>query len=107
VLLARTDGALARPTFALAGLLVLQIGLGIGTWIVNYSWPNWDETFPFAAGYTIQAEGMLQTNVVTSHMAVGSLILATSMMIVARGLRLLRPAALNRAEAAVAMEAAA
>jgi cytochrome c oxidase assembly protein subunit 15 len=98
--------AIVFPTFLLVAFLLLQIALGVGTWTVNYTWPDWDETFPFAAGYTIQAEGMLQANVVTAHVAMGSLILAAATQLCARSLRLLRVAAGRKPSASVKLEAA-
>ncbi|MEQ8785869.1 MAG: COX15/CtaA family protein [Pirellulaceae bacterium] len=97
--------AVVFSTWLLASFLVLQVGLGVGTWMVNYGWPDWDETFPFAAGYTIHAEGMLQTNIVTAHVALGSLILAAAAQLCARSLRLLRPA-VDDQSASVRLEAA-
>jgi len=74
---------LTAPALLLCCLLVVQTGLGAGTWAVNYSLPGWDELFPSAAGYTIVAEGVLQTNIVTAHVATGSLILAAAAVLTA------------------------
>jgi len=76
------------PAVTLCILVTAQIGFGVGAWVVNYSWPNLESAFPQYAGYTIEAEGRLQTNVVTLHVATGSLILATSAVLVARCQRL-------------------
>ncbi len=56
-------------------LMVLQIGLGCATWVVNYALP-WSELNKTLAGYTIQAKGFVESLVVTAHMATGSLIVA-------------------------------
>ena len=37
-------------------LVVLEIGLGAGTWVVKYGWPSWLSDFRFAANFTIAAE---------------------------------------------------
>lgn len=100
------DWAVVFSTLLLVGLLTLQVGLGVGTWMVNYAWPNWDDAFPFAAGFTIQAEGMLQTNVVTAHVAVGSLVLASATQLYARSMRLLRPAVVGSNSPTTHLEAA-
>jgi cytochrome c oxidase assembly protein subunit 15 len=101
------EPSLGRSAMLLAALLALQIALGAGTWVVNYSWPDWDNAFPFAAGYTIEAEGVLQTNVATSHVAVGSLILGIATQLAVRGMRLLRPASPPAGASARTLEAAA
>ena len=100
-----TESALVRPALLLAVLVIVQLGLGVGTWIVNYSWPNIDEAIPAAAGYTIVAEGALQTNVVTAHVALGSLILAVATQLAVRVMRLMRSA--NTTPAVATVEGAA
>ena len=89
----RSEPALRRPAWWLAGLFCLQLVLGCSTWIVKYGWPWWFSGLGFAAGYAIQAKSMLQTGTATLHMAVGSLILATSVLISVRCWRLLKVAA--------------
>lgn len=81
---------LCRPALGLASLLVLQILLGAGTWIVQYGWPSWATGFSFSTGYTIEANSWLQANVTTAHVAIGSLILAVSTCLASRSMRLLR-----------------
>ncbi len=87
------ERALSLPAAALCGLVLLQVALGGATWVVKYSWPDWFADTSFAAGYTIQAEGWWQSNVVTAHMATGSLIVATAVLLALRSLRLRRQAA--------------
>jgi hypothetical protein len=70
-------------------LLLVQVGLGVSTWMVKWGWPIWLPTPAFAAGYTVVADGMLQSVVVTAHAATGSLILAFSLMTSLRCARLL------------------
>jgi cytochrome c oxidase assembly protein subunit 15 len=69
----------SRPIFALAALVSGQLLLGGLTWIENYGWPLGSETYAIAAGHTIHVQSQLQTLVTTAHVAVGSLILATSL----------------------------
>ncbi|MBC8873463.1 MAG: COX15/CtaA family protein [Planctomycetes bacterium] len=82
---------LRRPAGILSILIVCQLVLGGVTWLVNYHWPSlivdWDVTASFS---TIVAKGRLQSLVVTAHAANGSLILAASVMLVMRSLRLVR-----------------
>ena len=57
-------------------LILIQFSLGLGTWIVKWGWPIWFENYELAAGYVIPEKSFLQMNVVTTHAALGSLILA-------------------------------
>lgn len=81
------DVWLTRPTSGLATLVGLQLLLGTGTWVLKYSWPSALASFGFAAGYTVTANSLLQSLVVTGHVAVGSLILATAVVLAARTAR--------------------
>ncbi len=60
----------------LALLVLVQFGLGIGTWAVKFGWPVWFEQYAWAASFVIPEKSFLQINLVTAHAAVGSLILA-------------------------------
>ena len=65
-----------RLAQSLAALLVLQISLGIGSWYFKYRFPHWASDL---GPSTIQAStsgGWHETNTVTAHSAVGSLLLA-------------------------------
>ena len=57
-------------------LIFAQFCLGIGTWVVKYGWPVWFADYPWAASFVIGEKTLLQSNLVTAHVAVGSLILA-------------------------------
>ena len=72
--------SLLRPPRILLGLIFVQLFLGAGTWVLKYAWPGglFAETSG-VAGWTNTAGGPLQTFVVTGHVAVGSLILGTSL----------------------------
>lgn len=70
----KNAGALAAA-FA-AGLAWVQIGLGLGTWFVNYGWPSILGEPAFAQGHVIVAQGMAQTMVATAHQALGASLLA-------------------------------
>lgn len=81
-----------RLTLALSGLVVLQLTLGGATWLVKFAVPAWAEPWLPAATSAIQADGWLQTNVITAHVAIGSLILGVSAALVLMAWRTL-PAA--------------
>lgn len=78
---ARSLPALRRPVGLLVLLVCLQLVLGVSTWIVEFGWPYWFAGYSIPAWYTIRAKSMLQTSVTTAHMAMGSLILATSVLV--------------------------
>ncbi len=78
------DLTLVRPGWLLLGLVGLQIALGIGTWVVNYGWPGFLGSVPGSTGYLIQSKGFLDSIIVTSHVATGSLILAVSTLLFLR-----------------------
>jgi cytochrome c oxidase assembly protein subunit 15 len=86
----RDQTALARPASCLLGLIVLQLALGAGTWVVKYAWPGWVANYQWAAAYTILADSYIQALIITAHVATGSLILAVSLLIALRSLRLYR-----------------
>ena len=61
-----------------AVLVVLQLMLGIATWVSKYSWPAILAWVPGSEGYVVQADGWLPSTIVTAHVAVGALILANT-----------------------------
>jgi len=85
----RGELALRRPAAVLAVLFCVQLVLGCATWVVNYSWPIWLTNYRWAAAYTVETDGFAQTHVTTAHVAMGSLILAISVMLSLRSWRLL------------------
>ena len=81
------DLTLTRPAAFLIGLVAVQITLGVGTWVVNYGWPSFLEWVPGSTGFLVRAKGFIDSIIVTSHVATGSLILAVSAMLWVRMLR--------------------
>ncbi len=81
VLWASTTRLAAPPTraaaFGLVLLVLVQVALGIGTWLVNYALP-WPELTEQLARYTIVSKGYFESMVVTAHVATGSLIICFS-----------------------------
>jgi hypothetical protein len=65
-------------------LEVVQLLLGGATWVMKYGWPWWFSEVWFAAGYTIQANSLLQAMATTLHVAAGALILAVSVVVALR-----------------------
>ena len=70
-------GAGVRSSINLLGLLVLvQFGLGLTTWVVKFGFPAMLGEHQFASNYIVAEKTFTQMNLVTAHVAVGSLILA-------------------------------
>jgi len=65
-----------KASWTLCFLVLMQIGLGCATWVVQYGWPGGLNDATQTAGFTILSKGMLQANITTAHVATGSLILA-------------------------------
>lgn len=81
---------LVRPATWLGILVGTQLMLGGATWFVKYGLPagmlaNW----PSVARWTNTAGSLGQSMIVTAHVAVGSLILATSVVLFLRSWRVL------------------
>jgi heme a synthase len=85
---ARLRPALVRPAALLTLMLFAQLGLGLGTWMAKYGWPTWLGAQDM--NFVVEAEGRLQAQVTTAHVALGSLILATALLIALRCVRLVR-----------------
>lgn len=77
LLRARGIKPLGGMAAALLALILVQIGLGAGTWIVKYSVPAWATGWIGSLRIAVQEGGAMQTHTITSHVAVGSLILGT------------------------------
>jgi len=82
------NGLLIRPALALILLVLAQVALGGGTWVTKYGWPAWLAEYDFAQRYVIVPGSPAQTWTVTAHVAIGSLILATAVLIAVRLARL-------------------
>jgi len=73
----RFKGLGIRSSINILFLLVLaQISLGLGTWVVKFGWPAWLGDLGFAATFVVGEKSFWQMNLITAHVAVGSLILA-------------------------------
>ncbi len=81
---------LTMPAVSLVLLIGLQIVLGPATWVVTYGWPTWLAEMPFAAGHVVHAKSLSQVMIVTAHVAVGSLVLANSVVVAMRTFRFVR-----------------
>ncbi len=84
-------GVASRIATLVTALVAVQIVAGSLAWRVKYQWPAWVPQPDWLRTHTVAAEGMPQVLTVTSHVAIGSLILATSLLL---ALRLTRAASL-------------
>jgi len=71
-----------RRAWWLLGVFSSQVLLGLGTWVVNYGFPNWFTAYVYPAEYTIVRDGPLQVWTTTAHMAIGALTFAVALNIV-------------------------
>ncbi|AMV32866.1 Heme A synthase [Pirellula sp. SH-Sr6A] len=79
----RKQRALRTPVRWLSFLLILQVALGLGTWVTNYAlpWPEWNAFF---ANYTIAGRGFWETMIINGHQATGSLLIVCSLWLLCR-----------------------
>lgn len=65
----------------LASLIVVQLSLGIGTWIVNFGFPQWVNAVAATPDFVVRTHSWPQLLITTAHVAIGSLILVTSLVL--------------------------
>lgn len=78
-----------RPAMLLATLVTLQILLGAASWVMKYSVPGPLQS-DLTARWTNTAGSMISSLIITSHVAIGSLILVAALMIALRAWRLVQ-----------------
>jgi cytochrome c oxidase assembly protein subunit 15 len=74
------DPLVRRPAKVLTTLVSLQLLLGSATWIFKYGWPVWFARFAWAQGHVNTSESLPQVLITTAHVAIGSSILAVSLV---------------------------
>jgi len=77
-------------SLALLAFVLIQVLLGVSTWVVKYGMPLWATNLFGEMRFTNTAADFTQSAIITSHVAVGSLILAVSTAIALRLARELR-----------------
>jgi cytochrome c oxidase assembly protein subunit 15 len=78
---ARRARPLAGLAISLVALVLLQVTLGAATWLVKFSVPEWATEIITPGSIAVEEGGWLQTHVITAHVALGSLLLVTSVAI--------------------------
>ena len=74
-----------RPARWLAILVLLQLVMGITTWVTKWNWPmGIGDLSRTTADYTVTEGSMIQSIVVTAHVAIGSLLVGISVLISTR-----------------------
>jgi cytochrome c oxidase assembly protein subunit 15 len=86
----RAHRGLIVPGLLLPLLVAVQIGLGLATYVAKYSWPAWLGEYAFAASYVVQEKSLAQSLIATGHVALGSLILFTAVVLATRCVRFFR-----------------
>jgi cytochrome c oxidase assembly protein subunit 15 len=76
--------ALTVPSVALVGLILLQVALGLGSWVLKYNWPTWLGSLDWFDQFVVRQNTSGQALMVTAHVANGSLILVTCWMLALR-----------------------
>jgi hypothetical protein len=96
--------AARRWSWGIAALVVGQILLGFGAWIVSWGLPSGLLPESWRLGEAIRARSTAGAAVVTGHVLLGMLILGASVVlwIVAGGLRAARPSLVNGRRVALA-----
>jgi heme a synthase len=88
---------LGRLAAMLAALVVVQLLLGVATWMEKYSVPNWASGWFSHSGMVIRDGAWLQTHIITAHVATGSALFGTTVALALYAHRLLiGPAAIRR-----------
>jgi cytochrome c oxidase assembly protein subunit 15 len=80
----RRERGLLQPARGLAGLVLVQVCLGAGTWVLKYGWPGWFSQPSWAQAHVNVNESFSQVLCTTAHVALGSLILAQALLIALR-----------------------
>ncbi|MEZ6120794.1 MAG: COX15/CtaA family protein [Pirellulaceae bacterium] len=60
----------------LLALTLVQIGLGVATWTLNYGWPTFLPEYAEFAGFLVRAQSLAKGILVTGHVATGSLLVS-------------------------------
>lgn len=71
------------PTLSLLGCVLIQVMLGLGTWVATFALP-WQEWNKFFATYTIAGRGFAESMIVNGHQATGSLLIVCSLWLLCR-----------------------
>lgn len=77
-----------RPAKLIGLVMLLQLALGGASWISRYGWPLGLADHNWFAGYTVEAQAIVPSLIVTAHVAIGSLLLGLLALLSSRSWRL-------------------
>jgi hypothetical protein len=103
---ARDVRPLSQLAWNLATLVVLQLLLGVATWMEKYSVPNWATGWFSHSGMVIHDGAWLQTHIITAHVATGTALFGTTVALALYAHSLLRGPASVRGFGKARLEAA-
>ena len=86
--LRKTATGLTVLSLALPLLLIVQLILGVATYVAKFSWPSWFADYGFAAAHVVQEKSLAQSLITTGHVANGSLILFVAALLAIRVARI-------------------
>jgi cytochrome c oxidase assembly protein subunit 15 len=75
---------LRLPSVLLAALIVVQLGLGAASWVVQYGFPGFLNGYALAQRYVVRAGDPVATLITTGHQWCGSLLLALALLVALR-----------------------
>jgi cytochrome c oxidase assembly protein subunit 15 len=81
------DLTLSGPARLLLTFVVVQISLGMATWVARYGVPVFAQINPFLASYLVKRQAMAESLIITGHVATGALVLVTSAFLLLRLVR--------------------
>jgi len=88
-------GGLLAPAALLALAILTQLALGAGTWVVQFGFPQFVSPALVPVDFVVRSQSFLQLAITTAHVAVGSLILVTSLVVAMRARLASRPSDLG------------
>jgi heme a synthase len=72
------------PAALLATAILAQLALGAGTWVVQFGFPQFVDPSLIPADFVLRSQSFAQLAITTAHVAFGSLILVTSLVLAMR-----------------------
>lgn len=81
------DLTLLGPAWLVVSLVVVQISLGLATWVSRYGMPVFAQVGPRTGSYLVKSQAFLESLIITGHVATGALVLVSSVFLLLRLLR--------------------
>lgn len=78
------DLTLSRPAGLLVILIVIQISLGLATWVARYGVPQFAQIGPRTASYLVRSQALAESLIITGHVVTGALVLVTAALLLLR-----------------------